>query len=67
MKEKILAALDDLVVNFVAYDRKEDEDLPLGAIEQALADGEITVGEMIMRFAVSLRQELGGSQDGSEE
>jgi hypothetical protein len=38
------------------YHRKEDEDLPRGAIEEAVEAGEITVDEMIEEFATELRK-----------
>jgi hypothetical protein len=49
-KTVILVYVEDLVVDFLYYDRKEDEDLPMGAIEQALASGEITKQEIVDRF-----------------
>ena len=57
-REKILAALDTTVANFLYYDRKEDEDLPRGEIEEALANGETSIGELVTWFEVALRQSI---------
>lgn len=55
-KEKILNTVTDLVSNFAYYDRKEDDELPVGAIEQAIKDGVITLDEIVNHF----RDQLGG-------
>jgi hypothetical protein len=46
--------VDDLVGSFLYYDRKEDEDLPVGAIEAAIAAGEVTSGQIVERFKEQL-------------
>lgn len=53
-REHILAAAEDLISNFLYYDRKEDEDLPREAIEEAIAAGEVTVDELLAIFAAPL-------------
>lgn len=58
-KETIMGYVDSLVVDFLFYDRKEDEDLPMGAIEEALRHGEITVEEITEKFEGVLRKQLG--------
>ena len=45
-----MATVSDLVGGFMYYDRKEDEDLPRGAIEAAIAAGEITTDEIVAEF-----------------
>lgn len=57
-KQDILDYISDLVSNFLYYDRKEDEDLPLGAIEDAVENDVITIDEMVDAFARSLRDGL---------
>lgn len=57
-KELILDKVDDLVYDFVHYDRKEDNELPVGAIEKAIANGEIEVGDIISRFTNRLLENL---------
>ena len=37
---------------FMYYDRKEDEDLPVGEIEAAVRAGEITEGEILKAFEI---------------
>ena len=54
-RQTILNAVSDLVADFMYYDRKEDEELPRGAIEEAVAAGEITEAEIVKRFAADLR------------
>jgi len=53
-REHILATVDDAVSDLLYYDRKEDEDLPRGSIEDAVADHEISVDEMVETFRAAL-------------
>tara|TARA_R110000772_G_scaffold162415_3_gene273636 strand:- start:297 stop:485 length:189 start_codon:yes stop_codon:yes gene_type:complete len=57
-KKQILSTVDDLVSNFLFYDRKEDEDLPRGAIESAIERGEISVDDIADRFRYLLNESL---------
>lgn len=54
MIENIYNPIEDLVSDFLYYDRKEDEDLPRGAIQKAIKDGLITKEQIIKKFAESL-------------
>lgn len=54
-KELILMTVEDLIGELLYYGRKEDEDLPRGAIEEALKNGEITVDEIAEQFAYCLK------------
>lgn len=47
--------VSDLASNLVWYDRKEDEELPRGEIEDAIRLGEITVDEIGAIFTECLR------------
>ena len=58
MRDKILDAVDDLVSGLLYYDRKEDEDLPLEAIESAIANGEISTDEIAAFFKAKLIERL---------
>lgn len=58
MKEEIIATVDNLIASFLWYDRKEDEDLPNGAIEKAIDDGVITVEEIVERFREQLIENI---------
>lgn len=49
-KQIILDSVGDLAGAFLYYDRKEDEDLPRGAIQEAIANGEITKQEIVDKF-----------------
>ena len=58
-KDVILGVVGDLVSDFMYYDRKEDEDLPRGAIEKALTIGVLTVDEIVETF----REEMEKNSD----
>lgn len=42
--------LRDLVLSFLYYDRTEDEDIPLEAIERAVDGGAVTVDDIVAGF-----------------
>lgn len=54
----ILTSVADLVSNLLYYDRKEDEELEVGAIEEAIKAGEVTVEEIVAVFSSELRDGL---------
>lgn len=54
----ICHTIDDMVSDFLYYDRKEDEQLPNGAIESAIENGVITVDEISDRFKQRLLELL---------
>jgi len=54
-RQKILDTVDDLVGSLLYYDRKEDEELPRGAIDEAIAAGEITIDEIVGKFKECLQ------------
>ena len=58
MKQIILDTASDLMANFLYYDRKEDEDLPIGVIEQTIRDGEITVDEIVSIFRQGIEESI---------
>lgn len=58
MIENIEETIEDLVSGFLYYDRKEDEELPRGAIEKAIKDGLITKEQIVKKFAESLDEGL---------
>lgn len=53
-RELILGYMRDLAADFLYYDRKEDEDLPLGEIEAAVAAGELSYAEIAEAFRAEL-------------
>ena len=59
-KQVILDMIDDLVLRFTYYDRKESVALPRGSLERALEEGEITVDEMVNQFRKSLEETFNG-------
>lgn len=58
-RQHIMDTVSDLVANFMYYDRKEDSDLPLGAIEEAVAGGQITLDEIVAHFRSVLQSDGG--------
>lgn len=58
MKDLIKDTIDDLVSCFLYYDRKEDEDLPVGEIEKAISEGIITIDEMVQVFSETLKERI---------
>ena len=57
-KVTILNVVKDLVNNFLYLDRKEDEDLPRGAIEEAVNNGLITTDEICNTFKKAIEDGL---------
>lgn len=50
MKKIILNTINSLCSDFLYYDRKEDEDLSMEQLNEAVKSGEITVDEMVAEF-----------------
>lgn len=50
MKKILKSTIDDLVSDFIYYDRKEDEDLPLNEIENMINRGETNIDEIVKVF-----------------
>lgn len=65
-RQIILDIVDDLVTNFLYYDRKESSSLPLGQIEEAIRAGEITINEMVSLFQNRLTAGLVGCASGED-
>lgn len=59
MNKMIKGYVADLVLDFLTYNRRNDEDLPEGAIEEAIAGGEITVEEIVDTFKKELIKGIG--------
>ena len=58
MKELIFNTIEDLVTDFLYYDRREDEELSVGYIELAIEENEITIDEIIKCFSDNLKKQL---------
>lgn len=58
IKTTIENTIADTVSNFLYYDRKGDEVLPRGAIEDAIDNGEITKQEIIDAFIKEINARL---------
>lgn len=57
-RQRIEDAASDLASSFLFYDRKEDDLLPKGAIEEAINAGEISVEEILEIIENNIRQSL---------
>lgn len=53
-KQKVLDTIEDLVTNFVHYDREEDEQLSVEALESYLEDGTINLERIFHHFKICL-------------
>ena len=49
-QRKIKNLISDMVADFLYYDRKEDEDLPVGKIEELISSDEITMHYICTTF-----------------
>lgn len=56
--EKLEATCSDMASKLLYYDRKEDEELPVGAIEEMVLSGEVTVTEIVEWIAGPIRRSL---------
>lgn len=56
MKQNILDLIEDLVGDFVYYDRKGCEILTMEQLNDAVKEGVITVDEMVEHFKKHLEQ-----------
>ena len=57
-RDLILATVQDLVIDFVEYDRREDEELSTDDLVEAIDKGEITIAEISKAFKKALREHL---------
>jgi len=48
--DRLFGALDRLASNLIYYDRKEDDELPVGRLEQLLREGHVTVDDIVKEF-----------------
>ena len=59
-KRIILDVVHDFVISFLSEDRRGDEELPLGAIEEAVKQGIIGIDDMTLEFSNRLYERLEG-------
>lgn len=57
-REQIFRCLDDLVSNLLYYDRKQDEALPMGKIEELVGQYRLGIGEMTTFIENRLRERI---------
>lgn len=57
-KQVIIDTISDLCMDFLFYDRKNDEDLSFDEMEMTVIVGEITVDEMVAEFRKHLENQF---------
>ena len=55
-RDLIMDAVNTAAINFMVYDRKEDEELRLGQIEGAIDAGEITLDDIMDEFRTQIAE-----------
>ena len=58
MNQTLQNTIDDLVAQLLYYDRKEDEELPRGKIQEMIEAGETSVDEIVAAFRLELEKVL---------
>ena len=58
MKKLLADTISDAVKNLLYYDRKEDEKLPIGAIEEMIESGEVSIDSIVDVFRAELTKGL---------
>ena len=49
-RQVVLGTANDLITDFLHYDRKEDDELGMGAIEHAIISGDMTMDDILDVF-----------------
>jgi hypothetical protein len=57
-RELIFTTISDLVQDFIYYDRKNDEELGVDEIEQAIRSRIISIDEIVAHFKICLEEAL---------
>jgi hypothetical protein len=56
VNESIRNIIDDLAVDFVYYDRKDDEVIPVAELNRLIISGELTVDDVVDQFRAALSE-----------
>jgi hypothetical protein len=59
LKKIIFGTVHDLAIDFVKYDRREDEDLPAELLKNAITSGVVTTDEIAEEFRWKLNDMVG--------
>ncbi len=57
-KEAVLGLVGDIVSDLLYYNRKDDEDIPVGYIEEAIKNKYLTIDDMIEEFKTQLYKNI---------
>ena len=56
--KKVNDLISDLVANFLYYDRKEDEEMPVGKLQDLIKSDKLTVEDITYIFNQELKKQL---------
>ena len=57
-RTKILNLVEDMVSDLLYYNRKEDDDLPIGSIEEAIKNEEVSTEDIVKLFEFHLNKNI---------
>ena len=58
LKKYLLGVVGDAVLDFMVYDRKDDEELPRGVIEDAVSRGVLSLDDLVQAFRTHMEEHL---------
>jgi hypothetical protein len=64
MRSNIINCASDLMTDFLYYDRKESEYVPMYAIEDAIINGEITIDDLVDVFRKDIQSAVDERRNG---
>lgn len=56
--DTLSAIIADMVSNLMYYNRKEDEDFPVGQLENMIEDGQVSIDEIVDCFRANLTRRM---------
>jgi hypothetical protein len=58
LRELVIGTVSDMVIDFLYYDRKDDDELSYDDVAHAFESGVVTVEEVVAEFDRRLREDL---------
>jgi len=58
MRDQVFNTIKDLVSDFLYYDRKEDDLLPVGRIEELVKTQQLSVDDIVNKFREQLEKRI---------
>jgi hypothetical protein len=62
-KELFLAIIEDVISDYLYYDRKNDDDLSIGDVNGLIESGCVTIDDVIDKFTTYLKECLSNNYD----